>query len=147
MEEIRVYHTIWRKELFCGIGCLAVTALIPFVGIFTPGDGGVMLVLCLWGLYLLSTVFRERWQHRPYLTITDESIIMQRKDYPENVIRFDEVKSFERETSRFLGHTSFTGSIIVHLKNGHGFVSIIGASDLTMKSQQLYDQLNERLKK
>ena len=147
MEEVTVYHSIWRKELFVGIGCLAVTALIPFVGTFTPGDGGVMLVLGMMSLYILFTVFRERLLHWPYLTITDEGIVMRREHYPENVIRFDEVKSFERETSRFLGHTSYTGTIIVHLKNGHGFVGVIGASGLTMKPQQLYDLLNERLKK
>ena len=106
-----------------------------------------MLVLGLMGLYILYTVFRERLQHQPYLTITDESIIMKREHYPENVIRFDEVKSFERETSRFLGHTSYTGSIIVHLKNGHGFVNVIGAGDLTLKPQYLYELLNERLRK
>ena len=147
MEEIRIYHTIWRRELFIAILCLAATFLIPFIGTFKPGDLGVLLFLGLTGLYILFTVFRERLLHKPYLTINDESIIMKRKHYPENVIRFDEVKSFERETLSFLGHTSYTGMIIVHLKNGHGFVNVISAGDLTMKSQDLYELLNERLQK
>ena len=146
MEEIRIYHTIWRRELFIAIFSLAVTFLIPFVGTFKPRDYGMMLFLGLMGLFILFTVFRERLLHRPYLTITDESIIINREHRSKMIIRFDEVKSFERETLSFLGHTSYTGMIIVHLKNGNGFVNIISANGLTMKSQQLFDLLNERLK-
>lgn len=147
MEEIRIYHTIWRRELFIAIFCLAATFLILLISSFKPGKLGIMLFLSLTGLFILFMVFRERLLHRPYLTITDESIIMRREHYPENVIRFDEVKSFERETQRFLGHTSYTGMIIVHLKNGNGFVNVINASNLIMKSQHLYELLNERLQK
>jgi hypothetical protein len=146
MEEIRIYHTFWRKELFIAILCLAATFCLPFIGTFKPGELGVMLFLGLMGLFILFTVFRERLLRRPYLTITDECIIEKREHYPEIVIRFNKVKFFERETVRFLGHTSNTGKIIVHLKNGNGFVNIISANGLTMKSQQLFDLLNERLK-
>lgn len=147
MEDIRIYHTIWRRELFIAIVCLAATFYIPFVGTLKPGKLGVMLFLGITGLCALFMVFRERLLHRPYLSISDESIVMKREHYPDNIILFGEVKSFERETLRFLGHTSYTGMIIVHLKRGNGFVYVISAGDLTMKSQQLYDLLNERLKK
>jgi hypothetical protein len=145
MEEIRIYQTIWRRELFIAILCLAITFFTPFMGRYKPGELGLMLFFGITGLFILFMGFRDRLLHRPYLTITDESIIERRNHYPEIVIHFDKVKSFERETLRFMGHTSYTGMIIVHLKNGNGFVNIISANNLTMKSQQLYDLLNERL--
>ena len=144
MEEIRIYHSIWRKELFIAIVCLAAVCLMPFWG---KKALGIMLFLGLTGLYALYTVFRERLRHRPYLTITDESIVMNREHMPEVIVRFDEVSSFERETLRFLGHTTYSGMIIVHLKNGQGFVNVISGNGLTIKSQQLFDLLNEQLQK
>ena len=105
----------------------------------------VVLFFGLTGLYALFDVFRERLMRRPYLTITDESIIIRRKWHDEITVRFDEIKSFERESLTILKHTSYTGSIIVHLKNGHGFVHIISADSLAIKEQVLWDLLNERL--
>lgn len=105
----------------------------------------VVLFLGLMGLYLLYNVFRERLMHRPYLTITDECIVINRKRHKEITIRFDEIKSFEQETMTIFKHTRYTGYIIVHLKKDNFFVRVINADDLAIKQQILWDMLNERL--
>ena len=106
----------------------------------------IVLFLGPMGLYLLYNVFRERLLHRPYLTITDESIIINRKGHEETTIRFDEIKSFERETLTIWKYTKYSGYIIIHLKDDNGFVHVINADNLAIKAQVLYDLLNERLK-
>ena len=142
MEEIKVYSSIWRKELFIGILCIACAVTIV---IYDASKLLVMLFFGLTGLYALFDLFRERLTHRPYLTITDENIIINRKYSKENTIRFDEIKSFERETLTIWKYTSYTGMIIVHLKNGQGFVNVISANGLAIKEKVLWDLLNERL--
>ena len=143
MEEIRIYSSIWRKEFFVGVLCVALAVMLL---IYDISRLPVILFLGLMGVFILFTVFRERLTHRPYLTITDESIII-RKRGEVTTIRFDEIKSFERETLTILKHTTYTGMIIVHLVSGHGFVHVISADRLSIKQQVLCDLLNERLNK
>ena len=142
MEEIRIYSSIWRRELFGGALCVAFAAMLIIIDATKLPVG---LVLGLMGLFILFNVFRERLMRQPYLTVTDESIIINRKYCKVITIRFDEIKSFERETLKVWKHTKYTGSIIVHLKNGHGFVHVINADCLAVKEQVLWDILNERL--
>ena len=144
MEEIRIYSSIWRKEFFVGVLCVALAIMIILNGdkVKLPYN----LLIGFGGLFILFTVFRERLTHRPYLTITDESIII-RKRGKVTTIRFDEIKLFERETLTILKHTTYTGMIIVHLVSGHGFVHVISADRLAIKQQVLWDLLNERLYK
>ena len=144
MEEIRIYSSIWRRGLFVGV--ISVAAAIMLI-ITDATKLPVILFFGLIGLYALFDVFRERLMHRPYLTITDKSIIINRKWHNEITVRFDQIKSFERETLTIWKHTKYTGNIIVHLKNGHGFVHIISADSLAIKEQVLWDMLNERLKR
>ena len=148
MGEIRIYSSIWRRELFIGVLCVAVAAMliIKFV-VWDATKLVVVLFLGLMGLYLLFDVFCERLMRRPYLTITDESIIINRKYRKEVAILFDEIKSFERETLTIWKYTNYTGMIIVHMKNGHSFVHVISANGLAIKEQLLWDLLNKRLKR
>ena len=143
MEEIKVYSSIWRRELFVGVCCMAAAAMIV---IYDATKLPAVLFLGPMGLYLLYNVFRERLMHRPYLTITDESIVINRKGHEETTICFDKIKSFERETLTIWKYTKYSGYIIVHLKDGNGFVHVINADDLAIKEQVLWDLLNERLK-
>lgn len=103
-----------------------------------------MLFLLLLGLFFLFMVFRERLMNRPYLIITDEHIAINRYNR-QDIIRFNEVKSFECETMRIWRFSLHTGDIIVHLVRGNGFVNFIKADNLTIKSQKLCELLNDCL--
>lgn len=138
MKLIKIYPSIWRKELFMAFFCV--------IGIFLhiiSGSGGwnLMLFFLLLGLFSLFLVFRERLMNRPYLIITDEHIVINRYNR-QDIIRFNEVKSFECETMRIWRFTLHTGDIIVHLVRGNGFVKFISANNLTIKSQKLCELLN-----
>ena len=82
---------------------------------------------------------------RPYLIIGKDGIVVNAKR-GQWTVRFDEVKSFECEVARIWRFTTRTDEIIVHLKNGNGYVKMFAADGLTMKVQELCDILNERLK-
>lgn len=142
METIRIYHSIWKKEMFIGSLCVVAALMI---GIYDIRKLSFALFLGLTGLFLLLSVFDERLLHRPYLTITDERIIINRKWHKETIIRFDEIKSFEREKLTIWKLTIYSGVIIIHLVNGHGSVNMINANGLVVKQQALCDLLNERL--
>ena len=139
---VKVYSSVWRKELFVAVLSLALAVFLLFVD---RQRMPVALFLSLTGLFALYTMFRERLTNRPYLTITDENIVIRREWHDDITVSFREIKSFERETLTIFNHTTFTGSIIVHLVNGHGFVHIISADGLAIGQQELFDLLNERL--
>lgn len=138
MKQIKIYPSIWRKELFIAFMC--VTCIFLHI---ISGKGGwiLMLFLLLLGLFFLFMAFRERLMNRPYLIITDEHIAINRYNR-QDIIRFNEVKSFECETMRIWRFSLHTGNIIVHLVRGNGFVNIIKADHLTIKSQKLCELLN-----
>ena len=60
-------------------------------------------------------------------------------------VRFDEVKSFECETTKLWRFNLPTDHMIVHLKNGNGYVKMFSTDGLTIKQHELCDLLNERL--
>ena len=68
-------------------------------------------------------------------------------DFPGmvNEVRFDEVKSFECETTRLWRFNLPTDNMIAHLKNGNGYVKMFSTDGLTIKQRELCDLLNERL--
>ena len=138
MKQIKIYPSIWRKELFIAFFCVICIFLHIISG---KGGWNLVLFLLLLGLFFLFMVFRERLMNRPYLIITDEHIAINRYNR-QDIIRFNEVKSFECETMRIWRFSLHTGYIIVHLVRGNGFVNIIKADHLTIKSQKLCELLN-----
>ena len=81
---------------------------------------------------------------RTYLTISDDRVIVnERRGQWE--VRFDEVKSFECETTRLWRFNLPTDNMIAHLKNGNGYVKMFSTDGLTIKQHKLCDLLNERL--
>lgn len=82
MEEIRVYHSPWRI-LLMALGCFVFIALSIFM---LNNPKSVFSVIVAWigiaffglaSLSILYSLFMERLMNKPFLTITDTSIISQ----------------------------------------------------------------------
>lgn len=81
---------------------------------------------------------------RTYLAINDDCIIIYDRG-GQWEINFSEVSCFECGTLRLWRFNMRTNEIIVHLKNGNGYVKTFSAAGITIKQQELCDILNERL--
>ena len=95
MEDIRIYHSIWKN-----IALLAVCFVFVAMGIFMLLHGEQSFIV--WagilffgggGLFVLFLILKERITHTPYYMITDDGIIMNRglKTYE---VRFADVECF-----------------------------------------------------
>lgn len=166
METIRIYHSMWRMLL------LAIVSLAMAVGgylmaIHSPKGfhivvGWISVVFFgLGGLYMLYGMLKERLTGKPFLTITDEAVIME--GMKQAVIRFADVESFNVVK---MGKQEF---VAVHYKPGVELKKMDEANGLDrsirklnrqlvnaqenisttgtdMKAQELCDLLNERMK-
>lgn len=166
METIRIYHSTWRMLL------LAIVSLAMAVGgylmaIHSPKGFDIVvgwigvLFFGLGGLYMLYGTLKERLTGKPFLTITDEAVIME--GMKQAVIRFADVKSFNVVK---MGKQEF---VAVHYKPGVELKKMDEANGLDrsirklnrqlvnaqenisttgtgMKAQELCDLLNERMK-
>ena len=75
-KEICFYKTIWKKELFSGVMVVIMGATILMKNSSnTTSLLGCLLFITL-GLCVVYDVIRDRLKHRPYLIITDDSIII-----------------------------------------------------------------------
>ena len=149
------------------IGCLAFAAMGIYI-LQSPKAGNVIIAWIgiiffgIGGLFLLYWLLKERLTGRPFLTITDESIIYN-GGWKQYEIRYAEVKSFVLLGGR-------QGKIIgIHYKKGvecqkiedaslvgriarkfnlavSGTQESISVSGVSMKAQELCDILNERFK-
>lgn len=167
METVRIYHSMWRMLL------LAVVSLAMAVGgylmaINSPKGfhivvGWIGVVFFgLGGLYMLYGMLKERLTGKPFLTITDEAVIME--GMKQAVIRFADVESFNVVK---MGKQEF---VAVHYKPGVELKKMDEANGLDrsirklnrqlvnaqenisttgtgMKAQELCDLLNERLER
>ena len=167
MEEIRIYHSPWRM-LLLALGCLVFVAL-SILMLNHPKNGFHVLVAWLGiaffglgGLYMLYSTFKERLTGKPFLTITDTCIISQ--GVKQTVINFADVKSFqvvkmrdqkfvaihykpsvEQQKMDEAGTMSRNiRSLNRRLVNAQETISTTGTG---MKSQELCDLLNERLRR
>ena len=167
MEEIKIYHSIWRMMLL-------ILACILFVlgGIFilhmhrnvfelVVGWVGILFFGCCSILYLYS-LLKERLFDQPHLTISDESLTYRR--YKTIHVRFADVESFE---VRKLGDNEFIAinyrpdverqkmqdasiielgmrSLNKRLIDAQESISVVGIS---IKADELCRLLNERLKR
>lgn len=166
METVRIYHSMWRMLL------LAIVSLAMAVGgylmaIHSPKGfhivvGWIGVVFFgLGGLYMLYGMLKERLTGKPFLTITDEAVIME--GMKQAVIRFADVESFNVVK---MGKQEF---VAVHYKPGVELKKMDEANGLDrsirklnrqlvnaqenisttgtgMKAQELCDLLNERMK-
>lgn len=167
METVRIYHSTWRMLL------LAIVSLAMAVGgylmaIHSPKGFDIVvgwigvLFFGLGGLYMLYGMLKERLTGKPFLTITDEAIIMD--GMKQAVIRFADVESFNVVK---MGKQEF---VAVHYKPGVELKKMDEANGLDrsirklnrqlvnaqenisttgtgMKAQELCDLLNERLER
>ena len=152
MEDIRIYHSIWKN-----IALLAVCFVFVAMGIFMLLHGEQSFIV--WagilffgggGLFVLFLILKERITHTPYYMITDDGIIMNRglKTYE---VRFADVECFyltKVETAR--GKTML---IVIQYKENVELQKFEDASKagravrrLTIKPKDLCDILNERVK-
>ena len=167
MEEIRVYHSPWRI-LLMALGCFVFIAFSIFM---LNNPKSVFSVIVAWigiaffglaSLSILYSLFMERLMNKPFLTITDTSIISQ--GIKQTIINFADVKSFQvvkMGDQKFvaihyktdveqqkMNEASSIGRIIRFLNrrlvNAQENISTTGTS---IKAEELCDLLNERLKR
>ena len=167
METIRIYHSPWRI-LLLALASLAFAVAGFFMAIHSPKGfhivvGWISVVFFgLGGLYMLYGTLKERLTGKPFLTITDEAVIMDGMKHA--VIRFADVKSFNVVK---MGRQEF---VAVHYKPGVELQKMDEANALDrsirklnsrlvnaqenisttgtgMKGQELCDLLSERLKR
>ena len=97
METIRIYHSTWRM-LLLALASLAFAVAGFFMAIHSTKGfhivvGWIGVVFFgLGGLNMLFVMLKERLTGKPFLTITDETIIKEWTK--QTVIRFADVKSF-----------------------------------------------------
>ena len=167
MEEIKIYHSLWRM-LLMGIGGLAFAFLIILI-LRSPKEGNVIIgyigiaFFGLGGLAFIYWALKERLTGRPFLTITDEGIIYS-GGWKQYEICFADVNSFVLlggRQNKFIGIRFKEGverqkmedaNIIGRLARKFnlavsGTQESISLSGVPMKAQELCDILNERLKK
>lgn len=115
METVRIYHSTWRMLLLALLS-LAFAVAGFFMAIHSPKGfhivvGWISVVFFgLGGLYMLYGTLKERLTGKPFLTITDEAVIMDGMKHA--VIRFADVKSFNVVK---MGRQEF---VAVHYKPG-----------------------------
>lgn len=161
MEEIKLYHKVWMAlpPLLILLG-LSIVVIVPLSQGKGPLFWNCSLLLLSGGtfLWLLSVLIRERVLHIPPIIITEDKLIVGKKEY-----HFADIHHFD------LIYFSQTTDIRIHYKpdveakkksEAKGMDRIgrkinrifMGAEDciqvtnLTMKPEQLCDLLNKRLK-
>jgi len=166
METVRIYHSMWRM-LLLALASLTFAVAGFLMAIHSPKGfhivvGWIGVVFFgLGGLYMLYGMLKERLTGKPFLTITDEAVIME--GMKQAVIRFADVESFNVVK---MGKQEF---VAVHYKPGVELKKMDEANGLDrsirklnrqlvnaqenisttgtdMKAQELCDLLNERMK-
>lgn len=169
METIRIYHSVWRMLLLILTSFAFVAA--SFFMLNDPKIEGGFYVVIGWlgivffglgGVLMLYAILKERLTDRPFMTITDEAIIME--GMKQSVIRFADVKSFEvvnMRNQKFVAvhykpnveqqkmdEAGTIGrnirSLNRRLVNAQETITTTGTS---MKAEELCDLLNERLRR
>lgn len=173
MEKIKIYHSPWKN--LPTILILLVFTIIFFYAVTQGKDTslwvwGGLLFFGLGFLFMLFMVLRERLFHKPYITITEEKVVV---NHVGRIWKYNLVDIHRFELHEYKGYGPrfyFSEAIIsVHYKpsvdtrkmseakgmnriNRKMNVAMINAqegihaSKLTIKPKQLCDLLNERLK-
>lgn len=136
MEEIRIYHSIWKNIgliaicfVFVAIGILMLLrgeqSFVAWTGILFFGGGG---------LFVLFLILRERISHKAYYIITDESVSMD-SGMKKWEGRFADVEEF------YLINVSSSKQIGIKYKKEVEFQKMNDASS----AGRTFRKLNERL--
>ena len=95
MEEIRIYHSIWKN-----IGLIAICFVFVATGILMllRGEQSFIAWTCILffgggGLFVLFLILREIISHKAYYIITDESVSMD-SGMKKWEVRFADVEEF-----------------------------------------------------
>jgi len=165
METIRIYHSPWRM-LFLLFACLVFVVGSYFMlehtkdvfHVVVAWIGIVFFGLC--GLYMLYAMLKERLTGKPFLTITDDGIIIE--GAKQTVIHFADVESFDVvkmrnqqfvavhykpgvEQQKLAESSTFSRSVRelnLQLANAQENIATVGTG---MKAEVLCDLLNDRL--
>jgi hypothetical protein len=139
MNEIKVYHSIWKSAI-----TIVVDLLLMALGVSGVLSGTTpILAGCLAAFFCFGAVMaawplvKERITKEPYLTITDDCVKVSGRKGQE--FRFADVESFVLK--RFL----FDGIIEVNYRNERTTPGAIMVSDVAIKLKDLHAILNERL--
>ena len=97
MEEIRIYHSLWKNAPIILI-CFAFAAFGIRTLVVHPEKMGFglwlgLLFFGLGGIFMLWLVLRERITGKPYYVVTDESVIMN-SGMKAWEVRFADVERF-----------------------------------------------------
>lgn len=166
MEEIKLYHKVWT---FLPVLLIQLALTIVFLIPITQGKNAsfwiwnwsLMLFSGLVFLWELYVVLRERVWHKPFITITEDKVIVGKKEYyfadihhfdlivypglyvSTAVIRIHYMSSVEtKKMSEAKGMNRIYRKMNVAMMNAQDSIQ---ATNLTMKPKQLCDLLNERL--
>ena len=163
MEEIRIYHSIWKN-----IGLIAICFVFVAMGIFIllHGKQSFIAWTCILffgggGLFVLFLILREIISHKAYYIITDESVSMD-SGMKKWEVRFADVEEFfliNVSSSKQIGikykkevefqkmnDASNAGRIIRKMNESiAGVQESLPADGLNIKPQDLCDLLNMRL--
>jgi hypothetical protein len=167
METIRIYHSMWRMLLLV-LASLTFAVAGFFMTIHSPRGFHVVVgwvsvaFFGTGGLYMLYGALKERLTGKPFLTITDEAVIMD--GMKQAVIRFADMESFNVAK---MGRQNF---VAIHYKLGVERQKVDEANALDrsirrlnrwlvnaqenistngtgIEAQELCDLLNERLRR
>lgn len=163
MNEIKIYHSVWKNAITIIIS-LTMAGLGIFVGIREgefPWIVWMAIVLFgLGGLFMAYMVIKDKIAHRPFLIITDEYVRMNAgKGYD---IRYADVDAFFMTRIWFNKHIGIAYKKEVEARKMEeakevgravrrfntkiiGTPESIPAYDLTMKPGEIIELLNERL--
>ena len=162
MEEIRIYHSLWKTGLVILV-CFAFAALGIHSIVAHPEKSGFVIWLGslffgLGGIFMLWLILKERITDKPYYLVTGESVIMN-GGLKAWEVRFDDVESFFL-TGKMIGIRYKKGKEIQKMEDASRIGRIVRqfnqriggsqehlyVSDMTMKPKELCDLLNERVK-
>lgn len=167
MEEVKIYHSLWRMLLLIlgsilfVLGGIYVLHIHKNVFHLVVGWSSIVFFGCC-GIVLLWSFLKERLFDQPHLTINDEELTY--RGMKTWHVRFADVASFE---VRRLGDNNFVAinykpnverqkmedasifdrllrSMNKHLINAQESISVV---DISMKAGELCDILNQRLRR
>lgn len=162
MEEIRIYHSLWKTGLVILI-CFTFAALGIHSLVTHPEKSGFVIWLGilffgLGGIFMLWLILRERITDKPYYLVTEKSVIMY-SGLKAWEVRFDDVESFFL-VGKMIGIRYRKDKEIQKMEDASGLGRIVRrfnqriggsqehlyVSNMTMKPKELCDLLNERVK-
>ena len=163
MEEIRIYHSIWKN-----IGLIAIFFVCVAMGILMllRGEQSFIAWTCILfsgggGLFFLFIILREIISHKAYYIITDESVLVD-SGMKKWKVRFADVEEFnlinvssskqigikykkEVEFQKMNDASSAVRTIRKFNESLVGVQESLVADGLNIKPQELCDLLNMRL--